>query len=84
MLVFEMATASIAAIFISRSSECSRDGLMNGSRSGQFLSFFAKRSKSAFSVIHLGGILIPGAFWNIHSKAGLGFDRKNPIFYITP
>jgi len=37
---------------------------MNVSGSGQFLDFFAKRSQSAFSVIHLGSIWIPGAFWN--------------------
>ena len=45
---------------------------MNGSGSGEFLNFFAKRSQSAFSVIHIGGIWIPGAFWNALGISMLG------------
>ena len=67
VLVFEMGTVSIAALFMSWRGDCrrcSKDGLVDGSRSGQFLNFVAKRSKSAFSAIHLGGIWILGALWN--------------------
>ena len=63
----EMEITSIAAVFMSWSNDCRRcsgDGLVDGTGSGQCLNFFAKRSQSAFSVIHLGGIWIPGAFWN--------------------
>ena len=43
VLVFEMGTTSITAVFMSWSSDfrrCSRDGLGDGFGSGQFLNFF--------------------------------------------
>jgi len=70
VLFLEMRIASIAAVFRSWSSDCRRwsmGGLVDGSGSGQFLNFLAKKSQSALSVIHLGGIWIPGGYIDVVS-----------------